>query len=71
MTHAEGIERALDAMSRERYGWTYSSARRLGCCVSCRRDVDLSSLSDLDRMEWHLSALCPACYTEATRDCEE
>jgi hypothetical protein len=65
------IAHLLDGVTLSRFGLTRTEALRLGCCVRCRRDVDPSSLVDIDRMEWHLSALCPACYASITEeDCE-
>lgn len=60
------ITRLLDALSVPLRQMTVTEAHRLGCCVRCRRDVQLRELDDIDQSEWHLSGLCPSCYAALT-----
>lgn len=46
-------------------------ALRQRVCVGCGEDVDEADLCELDAREYRISAQCPACFDDATKDCEE
>lgn len=56
------LQASLDALSFRLYGRRLSDAIAARRCVRCWRAVGPEYMPDVDRMEWHLSALCPDCY---------
>ncbi len=58
--------RFLDALSLRTLRMPVSEAHRLGCCIRCRRDVNVREWDLTDQNEYYLSGLCPECYTALT-----
>ena len=58
----------LDAMTEKMYGITLSQAVNDNICVDCKQDT--SELDGIDRKEFLITGLCPACFDRLT-DFEE
>jgi hypothetical protein len=61
----------LTGLERRLFGWTRESAHAAGLCIRCSKPVDIHALSDLDHIEYGISAFCPACYEEVMPEDEE
>lgn len=64
MNRAPGLQTMLDGMAERQFGMTSARAQELGCCIRCRRDVSPALLTDIDRREYGMTAICPQCWDE-------
>lgn len=58
------VDKVLDALAEEAWGISRSDAWKKGICIACKKPIDVTDFTDLDRQEYQQSALCPACFTE-------
>jgi len=67
LAHGSPVEKRVlfkDALALATFGITATDAKKQGICVSCRSIVDLATLSEEDRAEYGISALCSGCFEE-------
>lgn len=58
----------LDALAKSAFGCTTEEAQQKMQCISCKKKVELATLSEVDQREYALSALCSTCYNNLAGD---
>lgn len=60
-----------NGIARMAFGMTTSEAHEKGVCISCKQNVDRTTLAPDDAKEYRMSGLCPGCFEEITREEDE
>jgi len=67
------IKKLLDGFTGDAFGRTRSDSLSDGTCVSCGEEIDLDDLSEIDRKEFGIYAMCPKCtdFSDIDEDWDE
>jgi len=66
MKRDKEVQNFIDKYSRDHFKMSQSEARARGCCVFCKREIDVKTefRDVLSRKEWDISQLCQACQDD-------
>lgn len=65
---AKSIKQLKADIGRDLFGMTPNEAAARKVCIACKKPVDLTMLSAVDRDEYRISRLCPACWNTLTAE---